>query len=79
MFVTPQAEMLVKTDPKERKPRPANPTYDDCWKVESFVEDFGAFIEQSCVLALSDARANVHLPGRHPTSSVEGARYWLRD
>jgi hypothetical protein len=57
----PHAEIILRRDPKELKVNRTPTTYEDRLLLETVVEDFCSFINQSCVLALDDAQANIHL------------------
>ena len=58
----PCAEIIVARDPKEPKVKRTLTAYEDRLLLETVVEDFCSFINQSCVLSLDDAQANIHLP-----------------
>jgi hypothetical protein len=69
MLLTPHSKILVKSDPKGQKANPTPTTYYDRPVVETLVENFRSFIEQSCILARDEARANIKLPGGQPEFS----------
>lgn len=55
------AEILLKNDPKEPRGNRTPTPYEDRVVLESIVDDFCEFIQESCVTALNDARTNIHL------------------
>jgi len=61
LLVTPMEEIIISRDPKAPRTARSSTPREEQVRLEDVAQDFKRFIEQTCALALTDAKANIHL------------------